>query len=505
MAGPLLNTTGKMAPITIGEQFKDPRAAILYGGGNAKISDNDIRSFINSGKSNDEILRTALQYGVSADQISNAMGGKNGFDSKGISSYLTSQGIDSSKTPGTTIDIGQAVADYIGDLDEIKAERVKPTNVAVNPKTDTVSGQLDSVLDPNSPLMQRAATMGNQQANKRGLLNSSMGIGAAQAAMTDAALQIATPDAQMFSNTKLENARAANQASITNAQNALTAGMFNNDMAFKVGSTNAANQLDASKFNAQNINSLISQYFDIDSRNRLAQLDADTRTALAQLDAKTQGSSNAASLYNNMSQKIMEILASDAPNKEALLTNAYQLLNDGIKLTDFTAGLGLDKMGKLGETPEGTTSAEGKGLLNNSGGSGGTQSSGTVSALTNEPLGPSKLRPELFNTLSGTISATAAETLKNAYQIDPRFIINPFDPDIVGFQYEGTMSIPGATRPSKLGRDKMKALKDGIANGTIAKIPVRDPNYGVLLDPSFAEFDQPDLYYDPNNTLGLVA
>lgn len=61
--------------------------------------------------------------------------------------------------------------------------------------SDTVQGQLNSMLSSNSPLMKRAATQGKQFANQRGLLNSSMAAGAAQGAMIDAAMPAAQQDA----------------------------------------------------------------------------------------------------------------------------------------------------------------------------------------------------------------------------------------------------------------------------------------------------------------------
>lgn len=60
---------------------------------------------------------------------------------------------------------------------------------------DTVQGQLNSMLDSDSPLMKRAETQGKQFANQRGLLNSSMAAGASQGAMIDRATPIAQQDA----------------------------------------------------------------------------------------------------------------------------------------------------------------------------------------------------------------------------------------------------------------------------------------------------------------------
>tara|TARA_R110001606_G_scaffold377506_1_gene536603 strand:- start:534 stop:1115 length:582 start_codon:yes stop_codon:yes gene_type:complete len=56
---------------------------------------------------------------------------------------------------------------------------------------DNVASGVENVINQNSGLMKQAATTGKQYANKRGLLNSSMGAQASQAAVMDRALPIA--------------------------------------------------------------------------------------------------------------------------------------------------------------------------------------------------------------------------------------------------------------------------------------------------------------------------
>lgn len=95
-----------------------------------------------------------------------------------------------------------------------------PTPTAVTPAAATtqwqpgsdatVQGQLTSVLDKGGPLMERAAARSNQQMNARGLLNSSMAIGAGQGALYDAALPIARDDAATFGAAGKFNAGEAN-------------------------------------------------------------------------------------------------------------------------------------------------------------------------------------------------------------------------------------------------------------------------------------------------------
>lgn len=84
-------------------------------------------------------------------------------------------------------------------------------------KDSTVQGQLTNVLDAGGPLMDRATTRANQQANSRGLLNTSIAVGAGQSALYDAALPIAQQDANTNAQAGQFNANASNAAALTNA------------------------------------------------------------------------------------------------------------------------------------------------------------------------------------------------------------------------------------------------------------------------------------------------
>lgn len=84
-----------------------------------------------------------------------------------------------------------------------------PTSWNVS-KDQTVAGQLSSLLASDSPLMQQARTRAMQTAQSRGLLNSSMAASAGEAAMYDAAMPIATADAQTYGSAAQFNADAGN-------------------------------------------------------------------------------------------------------------------------------------------------------------------------------------------------------------------------------------------------------------------------------------------------------
>lgn len=82
----------------------------------------------------------------------------------------------------------------------------------------TVFSQLQRIIEDDSPLMQQARARALQQANSRGLLNSSMAITAGDAAAYDAAMPIATKDASTYADSARFNADARNVFSRDNNQ-----------------------------------------------------------------------------------------------------------------------------------------------------------------------------------------------------------------------------------------------------------------------------------------------
>lgn len=66
--------------------------------------------------------------------------------------------------------------------------------MTLDPSTMTVAGQMGNLMSGDNPFVEAARTRGLQAANKRGLLNSSIGIQAGEAAALDAAGAIAKSD-----------------------------------------------------------------------------------------------------------------------------------------------------------------------------------------------------------------------------------------------------------------------------------------------------------------------
>lgn len=84
--------------------------------------------------------------------------------------------------------------------------------ITLDENKDTVDGRVAGLIAKNSPLMQSAATRGRQASNSKGLLNTSMAIGDAERAVYDAALPIASQDANTSFQSKALNQTAGNQA-----------------------------------------------------------------------------------------------------------------------------------------------------------------------------------------------------------------------------------------------------------------------------------------------------
>lgn len=113
----------------------------------------------------------------------------------------------------------------------------------VNKSTETTSGQLDSLLAGDSPVLQRARALAAQQANSRGLLNSSMAAEAGTAAMIDRAVPIANADANVYDTRARSNADAGNQSLSLGANIAAQMGLQRGQQEFQAGES----QLDRSQ------------------------------------------------------------------------------------------------------------------------------------------------------------------------------------------------------------------------------------------------------------------
>ena len=207
---------------------------------------------------------------------------------------------------------------------------------AWQPTTDmTVAGQVKNIVDQNSPLMQQAETKAKQEMAPRGLMNSSLAVGAGQQAVLNAALPIAQQDAQTHVTAARENTAAQNAAQTQQNTFQQQTALSSLDNSMKAALTNA----------------------DTQTKSYLVALDGQIKTQLANIDAdyKTliQTSASAGQIYNQTIGEVSKILnnadmdaATKQNNVNGLLGNMERALNfvgsiNGVDVTDlltFNAG-----------------------------------------------------------------------------------------------------------------------------------------------------------------------
>lgn len=148
----------------------------------------------------------------------------------------------------------------------------------------TVAGQLSSVIDENNPLQQQQKTRALQDANKKGLLNSSMAVTAGQSALYDAAMPIATADAAQASKVAGYNVDTSNQFKVKDVDTATQVGLSN------MGARNQTSQFNVGQTN-QALTQQVQQGFDLAKMDKQAaltigQMSAQQQNDMAQLAAK---------------------------------------------------------------------------------------------------------------------------------------------------------------------------------------------------------------------------
>lgn len=136
-----------------------------------------------------------------------------------------------------------------------------------------VSGRLNTLLQSDSPYLERARHRGRQVANRRGLLNSSMAAGASEAAAIDAALPIASADADISARERAMRSQEYQQARDHRVQQLMQQRGLDH--------TSAENQADRELSERM-------QGRDITSREGMQQRDIDARKFMQQVDVRSR-------------------------------------------------------------------------------------------------------------------------------------------------------------------------------------------------------------------------
>tara|TARA_B100001287_G_C22685498_1_gene533238 strand:- start:1246 stop:2649 length:1404 start_codon:yes stop_codon:yes gene_type:complete len=177
-----------------------------------------------------------------------------------MSTYMTGDEFEERKRKALE-QVQQVTAPQMGAAEQAEVVKANAITREVDEK-ETSQYQLDKMLRTDSPLMERARTEGLQQGAARGLLNSSMAVGAAQGAMIDRAQPFAINDAATYFNTAESNMRAQNQAELQNAQMSTETNIFNVGQVNQRTRDQAGFDLQAASQNAQASNSALNSFLD---------------------------------------------------------------------------------------------------------------------------------------------------------------------------------------------------------------------------------------------------
>lgn len=208
----------------------------------------------------------------------------------------------------------------------------------------TVAGQVNKIIAEDSPLMQRANLRSTQEMNKRGLVNSSMAVGAGQAAVMDAALPIASQDAQTNARAAEFNAGAEN--ALQNQSNAIRqqTATANFSVAADTAKQNFDQQFKAALSNA-----------DMQTKAYLTQAEGGIKQTLANIEAdyKTliQTSASASDTYRGTLTAVASVLGDTnmtAESKTAAINGLMGRMEVAMNLIGSINGVDLTDLLQFG-------------------------------------------------------------------------------------------------------------------------------------------------------------
>lgn len=263
--------------------------------------------FFKTNPTPDQIFQTAQKQGLSAEQLADAYTRTQGGDYNqtlgNINNYLktTGQSLTGWRQTNPAADTNQNV------FKPNEGVLTNPTSGVTLARTEdwtvtpqqTVQGQLQGLLSQNNPLVQMAQTQGLENAQQRGLLNSSLGAEAGALAHYQYAMPIAQADAQLYSNAARTNAENSTQMNQANAgfENQYNLANFNAQNQLK--QMEAQQKLNLSTMNAQQANQVRTNY--VSQMNAIQQsMNSFINTVQASNDITPEAKSELIANYQNV-------------------------------------------------------------------------------------------------------------------------------------------------------------------------------------------------------------
>ena len=226
----------------------------------------------------------------------------------------------------------------------VGANGITPWSVTPN---QTTQGQLQSIMDPNNPIIQQARTGAMERMNDRGMVNSSIATTAGDAAAYQAAIPIAASDAATYAKAAGYNANMPNEFA-TNAMNramALEQSRIQAASSKYSADTSASTQLSTANLSAETqrlINTM-----DNTQKTQALQVQTANSTLL-------QTNGQAATAFNtamNAIDRITQNNQMDGNTKTQATSAVYQQLQTQLRVLQSTSGLNLSKQLDLSNYP----------------------------------------------------------------------------------------------------------------------------------------------------------
>ena len=212
---------------------------------------------------------------------------------------------------------------------------IEPRDIA--PK-ETVKGQVKDIISEGSPLLTMEQTRAKEEANRRGLLNTSMAVQAGEAATISKALDIAQPDAATHAQAGLSAQQARQQADLTGYQGEISSAVSEKDTAQK-GSIE-------SKLSAQEADQQMAlSQFTADHQVQLQREELDAKIAMNMADKASEDRASYSEAANQIWQQYQVQYAEIITTADSILTaeskkNAIGNLNNMVqKQVDFLSAL----------------------------------------------------------------------------------------------------------------------------------------------------------------------
>jgi hypothetical protein len=254
-------------------------------------------------------------------------------------------------TPTTTNATAvNGTAANVGAAPTANASTVGPqagiTNGQINPNDSTnAASQLDAITNANSPYIQLAQQQGMLSAASRGLQNSSLGAGAAEAAAVQAAAPFAQQNAGAASAGQMQNSQLQTQANEFNASQQNSNQQLNAQMDTQNSQFNASLDTQTNQVNAAAQNQMKAQTQQLTEQLNQQFVSGEQSKQLAVINGQfnnlINSNTQAAGLYKSYMDGMASILNNkdiDATKANVAIQTMLKQVQSGLSLIDALNG-----------------------------------------------------------------------------------------------------------------------------------------------------------------------